>query len=225
MKRISGHASNRSKSPGLMNFRTALVGLCLLGCVSSPRTGQTEDYGFMGDSEIVWVRGPWVAIQPSGNVDEVIDQLCPAVMALPRARLGEYGQEYCGVIYSFEDGLYYASMPSPLTRAALVGPSKRKSCFSPAVVKDPRGQLEPLADFHSHPWPSSPLSEPDRRGRNQRYRVRIQFDTACRIQKLVPHVREARPGEVYERQAGRWKLIGYIQPEDKDSGLITPAQP
>lgn len=220
-----GYVSRRSMPLDSRRLRTALVGLCLLGCASGPRAGQTEDYGFLEDSEIVWVRGPWEDIRPSGNVDEVIDQLCPTVMALPRARLGEYGQEYCGVIYSFEDGLYYASMPSPLTRAALVGPSRRKSCFSPAVVKDSRGQLESLADFHSHPWPSSPLSEPDRRGRNQRYRVRIQFDTACRIQKLVPYVSEARPGEVYERQSGSWKLIGYIQPEDKDSGFITPVQP
>jgi hypothetical protein len=70
-----------------------------------------------------------------------------------------------------------------------------------------------------------PGGEPDRRGRNQRYRVRIQFDTTCRIQKLVPHVREPQPGEVYERQGKSWKLIGYIQPEDKDSGFITPVQP
>lgn len=125
-----------------MNLRTVLVGLCLLGCASNPRrAGQTEDYGFVEGSEIVWVRGPWKDIRPSGNVDEVIDQLCPAVMALPRARLGEYGQEYCGVIYSFEDGLFYASMPSPLTKAALVGPNKRQSCFSPAVVKDTRHGL------------------------------------------------------------------------------------
>ncbi|ATB39903.1 hypothetical protein CYFUS_005351 [Cystobacter fuscus] len=222
---MSGYVLHRSTPLDSRGLRTALVGLYLLGCSSGPRAGQTEGYGFLGDSEIVWVRGPWDDIRPSGNVDEVIDQLCPAVMALPRAQQGEYGQEYCGVIYSFEDGLYYASMPSPLTRVALVGPSRRKSCFSPSVVKDSRGQLEPLADFHSHPWSSSPLSEPDRRGRNQRYRVRIQFDTTCRIQKLVPYVREARPGEVYERQSGSWKLIGYIQPEDKDSGFITSVQP
>ncbi|HYO54589.1 hypothetical protein [Archangium sp.] len=69
------------------------------------------------------------------------------------------------------------------------------------------------------------MSEQDRLRRNQRYRVRIQFDTTCRIQKLVPHIREARPGEVHERQGGSWKLIGYIQPENKDSGFITPVQP
>lgn len=209
-----------------MSLRTVLVGLTLLGCASGPRrAGETEDYGFVEGTELVWVRGPWAAIRPEGNVDEVIDQLCPAVMELPRARLGDYGQEYCGVIYSFEDGLYYASVPSPLTATALVGPSNRKSCFSPAVVKDSRGRLEPLADFHSHPWQNSSLSESDRRRQNQRYSVRIQFDTACRVQKLVPHIQEARPGEVYERREGRWNLIGYIQPEDKDSGLITPVRP
>jgi hypothetical protein len=132
-----------SKLLDLMKLRAALVGLCLLGCASGPRhAGAPEDYGFVEDSQIVWVRGPWEVIRPSEDVDEVIDQLCPAVMALPGARLGAYGQEYCGVIYSFEDGLYYASVPSTLKKAELVGPSNWKSCFSPAVVKDSRGQLQ-----------------------------------------------------------------------------------
>jgi hypothetical protein len=68
------------------------------------------------------------------------------------------------------------------------------------------------------------MSEEDRSQRNQRFSIRIQFDASCRIQKLVPHVGETRPGEVYERHGGLWKLIGYIKPEDKDSGVMTPVR-
>ena len=155
----------------------------------------------------------------------MIDQLCPSVMALPGAQSGAYGREYCGVLYSLDDGFYYASVPSVLTETELVGPANRKSCFSPAVVRDDRGQVLAPADFHGHPWPNSGLSEPDRRERNQRFRFRIQFDTTCRVQKLIPHVREPRPGEIYERQGKTWRLMGYIQPEDKELGFITPVKP
>ena len=94
-------------------------------------------------------------------------------------------------------------------------PSRRERC---------RGRIDPHADFHSHPWAASPMSQEDRLQRNQRYSVRIQFDASCRIQKLVPYVGEPRLGEVYERQGRSWKLIGQIKPEDKSSGLITPVR-
>ncbi|WP_338871485.1 hypothetical protein [Myxococcus stipitatus] len=51
--------------------------------------------------------------------------------------------------------------------------------------------------------------------------VRIQFDTACHLQKLIPYSGEDRPGEVYERMDGRWILVGYIKVEDKETGRIT----
>jgi hypothetical protein len=154
-------------------------------------------------------------------VDAVIDQLCPAVMGLPRATERDYGQEYCGLIYSLGDGLYYASEGSPLGETQLVGASKRKSCFSPRRVVDARGRSMPFADFHSHPWAPSPMSPKDLKASNQRWFIRIQFDTSCHVQKLVPYVGETRPGEVYEREGKRWRLVGLIKVEDKEIGRIT----
>jgi hypothetical protein len=65
------------------------------------------------------------------------------------------------------------------------------------------------------------MSRVDTAERNQLWTIRIQFDTVCHLQKLIPYRYEARPGEVYERLERRWKLIGYIQPEDKASGRIS----
>ena len=203
------------------HLKSSLTCFWLLGCVGGPQiTATPRDYGFRGEQ--VWVRGPWDAIQPSTNVDDVIDQLCPAIMQLPRAQWREYGQEYCGIIYSLEDGKYYASHPSPLGPTVLVGPAKRKQCRVPGQVEDMRGHPSLLADFHSHPWAFSPMSQEDRQAKFQKWSIRIQFDTTCHIMKLVPHLREDRPGEVYARRGKDWKLIGLIKPEDKADGLITP---
>jgi hypothetical protein len=182
---------------------------------------QEQDYGRRADGS-VWVRGPWEIIQPSRDVDEVIDQLCPAVLALPRATLKDYGQEYCGAIYTLGDGLYYASKPSPLGKYAGPGPSKSKNCYPPFSVIDQRGAPATEADYHNHPWPASGLSEMDRQRRRQYWQFRIQFDSRCTIQKLVPNLGNSLPGEVYERRGKSWVLIGVIQPENKPYGYVTP---
>jgi hypothetical protein len=197
-----------------------LVAVCGCSSTSSIEAGRL-DYGFDGESNLVWVRGPWEAIRPSHDIDEVIDQLCPAVMTLPRATHRDYGQEYCGAIYTLADGMYYASVGSPLGRTELVGPSKRKTCYSPNSVKDPRGEALPGADYHSHPWVPSPMTSQDRSLETQRWQIRIQFDTGCHIQKLISHKYSSLPGELYERQGRSWRLIGRILPEDKKTGRIT----
>lgn len=193
-----------------------------LGCASSPTTsGEPANYGFKDGQ--VWVRGPWEAITPSADPDEVIDQLCPAVMELPGARFGDYGREYCGLIYSLGDGTYYASHPSPLGDPRIGRVSREKSCYVPRQVEDARGHSETLADYHGHPWsPSSMLgSRSDLLGATQVFSIRIQFDKACLIQKLIPFLKEERPGELYERRGKSWKLIGLIKPENKASGRVT----
>lgn len=206
---------------------TRLLGLSipLLAACAAHHSHLDDDianYGFIqGSRGNIWVRGPWPEISPSADVDEVIDQLCPAILKLPRARDRDYGQEYCGAIYSLGDGIYYASMPSPLAKLEPVGPSKYKSCKPPLEVRDARGRTSPLADFHSHPWAPSPMTRVDTSASTQVWHIRIQFDTACHIQKLIPYRYEPRPGEVYERLGTNWKLIGYIQPENKASGRIT----
>lgn len=206
-----------------MSIRAGVAAvLCLFGCAGvQERPVHPGTYGFEPGSRTVWVRGPWHAVEPSRDVDTVIDQLCPAVMKLPRARERDYGQEYCGLIYSLGDGVYHASEGSPLGETQLVGASRRKACFSPRRVVDARGRAVPLADFHSHPWAPSPMSPKDLKASNQRWLIRIQFDTACHVQKLIPHVGEARPGEVYAREGSRWRLVGLIQAEDKETGRIT----
>jgi hypothetical protein len=202
-----------------------LIGLSCwipLACVGGLKTADVADYGFEGTSDVVWVNGPWEEIEPSKDIDEVIDQLCPAVMKLPGARAGDYGREYCGVVYKLlSENQYYASKPSSLTRPTLSPVSKRKTCLTPKIVKDPRGALERDADYHGHPWPSS-MSGKDRVLDNQWYIFRIQFDTLCRVQKLIPYVQGNRPGELYERQGKSWKLVGHILPEDKRTGYVTP---
>jgi hypothetical protein len=200
--------------------------LALLGCAGGPDAPLVaRDYGFEETSGRVWVRGPWDAITPSRDIDEVIDQLCPAVMTLPRARERDYEQEYCGLIYSLGDGLYYASRTSALGQLELVGPSRRKSCIVPQRVLDARGRAHPIADFHSHPWAPSPLSQKDLLRGNQWWIIRIQFDTACHVQKLIPHADDHdKAGEVYERQGQRWILVGRILPEDKAAGRITAVE-
>ena len=134
------------------------------------------------------------------------------------------GQEYCGLIYSLGGGVYYASAPSPLGSLTLSAESKQKSCFPPRHVQDERGRTSPIADFHSHPWAPSQMSSKDKLQANQRWLIRIQFDTACHVQKLIPNVGSDRPGELYERHEKSWKLIGYIRPEDKASGFVTPIE-
>jgi hypothetical protein len=200
-----------------------LTGWCAAGCASAPpMVSDTANYGRKNGQ--VWVRGPWDAIKPSSQMDEVIDQLCPAVMELPGARDKDYGTEYCGVIYTLGDGTYYASYPSPLQRTVLVGPSSRKQCHPPRSVTDERGRTTIEADFHSHPWGPSPISDRDRRKSTQLYFVRIQFDTQCQVMRLIPHLSEDRPGELFLRQGKDWKLIGQILPEDKPTGTITPVK-
>ncbi|MDY7225940.1 hypothetical protein [Hyalangium rubrum] len=194
----------------------------VLGCAGGPQpTGDTETYGVRDGR--VWVRGPWEAVQPSRDADDVIDQLCPAIMRLPRAKEEDHGREYCGVIYSLGDGTYYASHPSPLsdTRMGVVSP--RKNCYVPRIVEDARGQSIPLGDYHSHPWSPSKMSLEDRFSANQVYSIRLQFDNACLVQKLVPYLNEERPGELYERRGKQWKLIGFIKLEHKATGVITRA--
>jgi hypothetical protein len=61
----------------------------------------------------------------------------------------------------------------------------------------------------------------DKRSDTQIYSIRIQFDTACNLQKFVPYLNEDRSGELYERRGKQWKLIGLIKPENKATGVIT----
>jgi hypothetical protein len=145
-------------------------------------------------------------------------------MKKPRAQWREYGQEYCGVLYSLGEGIYYASFPSSLGEPERTGVKERKTCYSPRQVVDTRGRPSPVADYHSHPWAFSPMSDEDRLVKNQRWLIRIQFDTTCTVQKLIPYANDERPGELYERQGKRWRLIGYIMPQDKASGRITPIE-
>ena len=212
----------------LISLRILLV-LLLLACASGSQAVKDVDmegvdYGFEGTSKkkMVWVRGPWEKIKPSRDIDDVIDQLCPAVMDLPGARDGDYGREYCGVIYKLlSEDQYYASKPSSLMDPTLDPANKHKTCLTPTIVKDSRGVLERKGDYHGHPWASS-MSSKDRLRVKQWYMFRIQFDTLCRVQKLIAYVDDNRPGELYERQGKSWKLIGYILPEDKDRGYVTP---
>jgi hypothetical protein len=208
-----------------MRLRLGLIWWCWgwLGCASGPEAAG-ESATYWRENNRVWVSGPWEAITPSTDVDEVIDQLCPVVMKLPRAKEENYGREYCGVIYSLGDGVYYASHPSPLGRTHDGRVSPEKSCYVPRNVRDARGKIVPLGDYHSHPWSPSAMSgsSKDMLKDTQLYSIRIQFDAACNLQKLVPYVDEDRAGELYARRGKRWELIGLIKPEDKARGLITP---
>jgi hypothetical protein len=207
-----------------MQMLRALTALCcgLLGCASGPEpVSEPPNYGL--ENGWVWVRGPWEAIRPSKDPDDVIDQLCPAIMELPGARFGDYGREYCGLIYSLEDNTYYASHPSPLADTKKGYVAREKSCYVPRQVVDLRGHPDIHADYHGHPWsPSSMIeSRVDLKSATQMYSVRVQFDKSCHIQKLIPYLKEDRPGELYERRGKSWKLIGLIKPQDKASGRIT----
>jgi hypothetical protein len=205
-----------------------LLGWGLAGCVSGPQpTNATsvsvadQGYGFNPDGR-VWVRGPWTAIQPSRDMDEVIDQLCPAVMELPLATFGDYGREYCGAVYTLGEGTYYASKPSPLRKNDGKEPASDKTCITPRTVIDQRGHAVTQLDYHGHPWRTSPMSDKDRQETRQIWPIRIQFDGRCTIQKFVPNLDNSRPGEVYERRGKAWVLIGLVKPEDKPSGHVTP---
>jgi len=207
-------------------MKSLLLGLVAsgvwMGCAHGPeQADEPATYG--RENGRVWVSGPWEAIQPSRDVDEVIDQLCAAVLKLPRAKEGDSGREYCGVIYSLGDGTYYASHPSRLADLRLGFVAPVKNCYVPRDVRDSRGQGVLLADYHSHPWtPSSMAGSPsDMRAATQLYSIRIQFDAACKLQKLIPHLKEERPGELYERHGKQWKLVGIIKPENKATGVIS----
>ena len=205
--------------------RSALSTMLLYGCLSSCsgvllQGEQNSNYGRDPDKR-VWVRGPWAAITPSKSLDEVVDQLCPAVMALDGARAGDYGIEYCGVVYSLEDGVYYASHFSSLAPQELSVPRKTKQCYLPSYVQDARGKAMIALDAHGHPWRGSTISREDLRADTQVWAMRIQFDPACRVLKYVPQADPAHRGEVYERQGKDWRLIGIVKPEDKPYGIMT----
>jgi len=144
-------------------------------------------------------------------------------MALQHARDHDDGWEYCGLLYTVE-GMTYASVPSPLSRDT-PSPSGIKSCRIPSMVRDQRHPLAVLSDYHSHPWPDSPLSANDAALRTQRWSIRIQFDTRCHVYKLVPHADQPMPGEVYERVGKAWRLQSIIRVEDKPAGLVLPPLP
>jgi len=93
----------------------------------------------------------------------------------------------------------------------------------PFTVKDTTGVRMVEADFHSHPWPNSPLTtEFDTRAAGQRYSIRVQFDTTCRVLKFVPHLNEPVPGEVFERVGHTWSLLRVIPVWDKATGKVNP---
>jgi hypothetical protein len=197
-----------------------MIAAALLACATAPGPIQDARYG-MKDDGAVWVRGPWDAILPASDVDDVIDQLCPAVMQLPRATARDYGQEYCGLLYRMPDGQYYSSHAAPFGKTLLLGPSRKKTCRVPIEVRDGRGSPDIRADFHMHPWNGSPMSPDDLLSKNQLFSIRIQFDVGCRVLKYIPFKGEERPGELYERQGKKWILRGLVKPEDKATGKVT----
>lgn len=208
-----------------MKLRRVIPLMLCLACASG------DEYTRRGTGTLFWRRGnsvsvlgPWPEIRPSRDVDEVIDQLCPAIMKLPRATAGHYGQEYCGAIYSLGDGIYYASHGSPLGKTTgLIGAEKRKACIPPSIVVDTRGRTTTLADYHSHPWFPSPMSVFDFQNKTQLWVIRIQFDSACTLMKYVPHKNSPRPGEVYVRRNKDWHMVGRLVTElDKELGIVTP---
>ncbi|WP_233602348.1 hypothetical protein [Corallococcus sp. CA047B] len=204
-----------------------LVALALLwacGGSSYLRDGNGTYFGIevRDGHEIPWVRGPWPVITASLDADAVIDQLCIPLMELPAAAppRGEYGQEYCGVIYAHE-GRYHASWPAALETRRLSAENKDfKNCRVPRKVVDERGRTEILADYHTHPWRYSQMSIQDRWQSRQRYSFRVQMDAACTVQMYIPNIGKERPGEVFVRQGGRWVLIGRVM--DKVNGTILP---
>jgi len=200
-----------------------LMLLVIQGCASVPGPFVREGADYGRDARGVWVRGPWELIRPSAEVDEVIDQLCPAVMSLPDARGHDDGVEYCGLLYVGADGRYHASAPSRLAAKGQAGSSSTKSCVIPVRVSDTNGFRSIDADFHSHPWQGSSLTPGfDTATRYQRYSIRIQFDTTCHVLKLVPHVNEPVPAEVFERVGHTWQLLRVIPVWDKENGKIDP---
>ncbi|MDC0712004.1 hypothetical protein POL68_26285 [Stigmatella sp. ncwal1] len=179
----------------------------------------------MKEDGAVWVKGPWEEIHPSADVDEVIDQLCPIITQLPLATARDHGQEYCGVLYWMPDGKSYASHASSLGKVLTLGPSRKKTCRVPVEVRDDRGKAHLRADFHSHPWRPSPISPEDMFAKNQVFSIRIQFDAGCRVLKYLPFREENRPGELYERQGQKWRLVGVVKPENKAIGKVTEVAP
>jgi hypothetical protein len=196
----------------------------LWNCATASEPIEALRYG-LEEGGAAWVRGPWEAIQPSADVDAVIDQLCPAVTQLPLATARDLGQEYCGLLYLMPDGLYYASYAAPLGKTLALSTSRKKTCRVPARVQDDRGSPDIRADFHIHPWNGSPMSPEDLLTKNQLYSIRIQFDTGCRVLKYIPYLVEKRPGELYERQGKQWVLVGIVKPENKEIGKVTGVEP
>ena len=202
---------------------STLLSAGLLACVHSNPVRLAPDVDYGEKAGRVWVRGPWEAITPSSDIDEVIDQLCPAVERLEGSRDGDDGTEYCGLLYSLPDGMFYASVPSPLGLLSHAQRGRHKSCRIPLMVRDDRAPPRIACDFHSHPWPDAPFSDGDLSTQKQKWSIRIQFDTTCRVYKYVPHLGEDRPGEVFLRVGKTWRLESIVRTGDKPYGKPTPA--
>jgi len=56
----------------------------------------------------------------------------------------------------------------------------------------------------------------------QKWSIRIEFDTHCRVYKYVLHLNEARPGEVFLRVGKTWRLQSIVRLDDKRDGKSTP---
>jgi hypothetical protein len=67
-------------------------------------------------------------------------------MQLDRATARNFGQEYCGIIYSRGDGIYRVSHPSPLGEPQLRGEATQKSCFPVRRVVDPEADRNHQAE-------------------------------------------------------------------------------
>jgi hypothetical protein len=223
--RIERSVAERYASTVMVSTGRALVALStagLLGCatVDKVRLRPSADYG--EESGRVWVRGPWEAITPAANVDDVVDQLCPAIERLDRARDGDEGVEYCGLLYSIPGKGYFASVPSPLGLRIHERSGPAKSCRIPTAVRDAGGDPQVEADYHSHPWPDAPFSDGDLSTPKQKWSYRIQFDTTCRVFKYVAYLGAPRPGEVFLRVGTSWRLQSIVRVDDKPRGKATP---
>jgi hypothetical protein len=222
-RRTTGGRSVLCRKDRVRHLLTFALAAGCSGCAGVPGVKLQSGVDFGEERGRIWVRASWEVIKPSTDIDDVVDQLCPAVGRLDRARAGDDGLEYCGLLYSLPDGTYHASVPSSLGLRAHSDRGRHKSCRLPTSLREARAGVTIKADYHSHPWPDAPFTDRDLSSDRQRWSIRIQFDTTCRIFKYEPHSGEPRPGEVFLRVGKSWRLHSIVRVEDKPLGIPTPS--
>lgn len=219
---------NKSRTTVRIVRRAAwfVLPMLVVGCAENSSVVRNEYGGLV-------VEGPLAG--PYASPDEVVDAL-PLILEQPGATNGNYGVEYCAIIYRLPGGKqWYLSKLSSVVdvRHQVEG---KKSCEPVDEVRDPAAKTVRIrrasnlvaGDAHNHPWlkATSGFSDEDLKDTNKRHWwITVEGELTHIIRLLIladgrryKYVLKTRI--VFKWDPGRrtWNRIGVVRDE---SGFVT----